>query len=90
MKLFKVKVLHGAPEDSHESIETYLIANTDDEVMYWIRENKCYGGWWDDDEPEEDYSYYLNNDYEKRISFKEWILLNKGDIDDDNGWDDAY
>lgn len=36
--LYKIKVLHGAPKDSHTSIETYLIAESDNEVYEFIDE----------------------------------------------------
>lgn len=42
-KLYKIKVLHGAPKDSYESIETYIIAENDEEVYNWLKK-KAY---WD-------------------------------------------
>ena len=88
-KLYKIKVLHGGPKDSHESIETYLIAENDLEVFNWIDQNKCYGYWGNQDlEEGEETGYYDKNDNE--ISMKEWILANKGDLSDENGWEDAY
>ena len=89
MKLYKIKVLHGGPKDSHESIETYLIADNDEQVLDWIDINKT-GGIWSSYEKylgAEDFKYYLDD---KPVTMKEWVFANKGDIDDENGWDNAY
>lgn len=88
-KLYKIKVLHGGPKDSHESIETYLIAENDEQVFSWINDNKCYGHWCEEEDPE-DHEYSLDDDYDNPISKKEWIMANKGDLKDENGWEDAY
>lgn len=92
-KLYRIKVLHGAPKDSHTSTETYLLAEDDEEVAYWIEQNKHHGNWftpYDGDEPR---MCYADDDYlddEDMITFKEWILKNKGDLEDEEGWEDAY
>ena len=90
MKLYKIKVLHAAPKDWHQSIETYLIAKNDEEVFNWIDENKAHHLWSEHEkwlEDDEESGYYLDD---KPCTMKEWVLVNKGDIDDDNGWEDAY
>ena len=87
-KLYKIKVLHGGPKSSHTSIETYLIANSDDQVMIWIDEtynNNCWK--------------YCEEDGKMRcqdeppynaITMRDYVLQNCGDLDDEDGWDDAY
>tara|TARA_R110000744_G_scaffold56820_1_gene119743 strand:+ start:8727 stop:9050 length:324 start_codon:yes stop_codon:yes gene_type:complete len=78
-------VLHGAPKDSHTSTQTYLVANDEEEVANWIDKEKKFGDWFDNDN-----DYYADDDYEKPITFREWVMLNKGDLDDEEGWEDAY
>ena len=89
MKLFRIIVLHGGPKSSHTSTEIYLAANSEDEVAGWIDKSHCNGFWFGtewDDEPRVRYDY----DIEKEISLRDFIIKNKGDIDDEEGWDDAY
>jgi hypothetical protein len=87
-RLFRIKVLHGAPKDSHTSTETYLVAENEQQVFDWINFKKNYGGWSNDtDEPR---ICHAHDDYEKEISFQEWIMLNRGDLEDESGWEDAY
>lgn len=86
--LFRVIVLHGAPKDSHTATETYLVAESEEEVFRWI-DKKNYGAWTEeyDDEPN---MRYADDDYEKEIPFREWIMQKRGDLEDEEGWEDAY
>lgn len=86
MKLYRIIVLHGAPKGSHTSTETYLAANCESDVFDWIA-NKTYGAWLDDDgeDPKTRYA-----DDGKEIPFRDWLMANKGDLTDEEGWDDAY
>ena len=88
--LYAVKVLHGAPGDSHTAIETYLVANSEEEVAEWINANKCYGDWFESEYDDEPRTRYADDDCTVEISFREWVLKNKGDLKDDEGWEDAY
>jgi hypothetical protein len=40
MKIYKIHVKHYAENDSHESIEAFLLANSDEEVYKWIDEKQ--------------------------------------------------
>ena len=88
MKLYRIIVLHGAPKDTHIATETYLIAEDDTQVAEWINKEKQYGGWFDN----EDLGYYLPGEggEEKEVSLREWVMANKGDLEDEAGWEDAY
>lgn len=86
--LYKIIVLHGAPKDTHTSIETFLVTKDDFQVMIWIDENK-YNGYWK----------YCGEDGEMRcqeespyneITMRDYVLQNCGDLKDDAGWEDAY
>lgn len=52
--LYRVTVTHYSPKNSHESIEAYLIANNNEEVITWIDANN-YGKWSDWDKYPDDY-----------------------------------
>ena len=81
-------MLHGGPKDSHASIETYLIANSDDQVMNWIDENKNYNYWKDCEEDGE--MRCQDEPPYNEITMREYVLQNCGDLDDEEGWGDAY
>ena len=34
--------------------------------------------------------YYINDDYDNPVSFKEWIMHEKGDLNDDDWSDDDF
>lgn len=87
--LFRVIVLHGAPRDSHTSTETYLVAKDEGEVFAWI-DKKAFGAWTEKDDEEEPNVRYANDDCETEIPFQEWVMMNRGDLEDEEGWDDAY
>ena len=88
--LYRIIVLHGAPKDSHTSTETYLVAENEAAVADWIQREKCYGLWLDDEEGEEPRTCYADENCEKEITFREWVMQNRGDLKDEEGWEDAY
>ena len=95
MKLYRIIVLHAAPKDQHKATETYLVAQDDESVAAWIEGDKFDGNWYtpsDGDEPPmRSIEVEGSNDYEsKEVTFKEFILAKKGDLEDEEGWDDAY
>lgn len=89
-KLYKIKVLHAAPKDRHESIQGYVLAKNDLEVAEYISETYNYGNWFGTKYDEEPETRYADENCEKEIPFKDWVLLNKGDFNDEEGWEDAY
>lgn len=97
MNLYKIQVAHYAPKDSHQSIEDYLLAETDEQVYKYIDENLNHGKWTDktkslDEEEENEFEIY--DDKYNVIgteTYKEKIIRLKGDIDDDEeDFSDAY
>lgn len=91
-KLYRITVLHGAPKSSHTSTETYLVAKDDETVCGWIDENKQFGMWFDEDDSEEGFEPKTRWDEEtdSDMSFREWVMKNQGDMNDEEGWEDAY
>jgi hypothetical protein len=85
VNLYRIIVLHGAPKDSHTSTETYLVAESEDAVMAWIDKTKNFDGW-----AESDSMRYADDSCEKEIPFKEWVMLKRGDLEDEEGWEDSY
>lgn len=83
MKLYKIIVLHGAPKSSHTSTEEYILRENDKEVFEYIRLNYTTFLW----ENSEDFETYEFEDYN---DFKKDIMENKGDLEHESGWDDAY
>jgi len=87
MNLYRIIVLHGAPKDSHKSTETYLAAENEGIVADWICENKEHGYWFGDaDDPK----VRRLEIQDKQVPFRDYVLINKGDLDDEEGWEDAY
>ena len=43
MDIYKIIVQHFSQKDSHESIETFLLAESDEAVYQWVDKEKCYG-----------------------------------------------
>lgn len=85
--LYKIKILHGAPKDSHESIETYLVAEDDKSVAKWIDREKNFGYW---KECTQDGVTRYDEDSDKEISLWDYVLKNRGDLQDEEGWEDSY
>jgi len=87
-QLFRIIVLHGAPKDSHTSTETYLIAADEEEVFMWVNEKKNFGGWTEEDD--DGIPTRWDDDAKAELSLPNWVKKNRGDLTDDEGWDDAY
>ncbi len=87
-QLFRIIVLHGAPKDSHTSTETYLVAKDDVEVFEWIDKHKNYGSWTNEDEGGTETRE--DEDAGEEVPFRDWVMKNHGDLEDQEGWDDAY
>lgn len=85
MKLYRIIVLHGGPKDSHTSTETYLVAKNDEEVFNYIDTKKNYNFW-----TESESKRYADDNDEETVTFREWVMLNHGDLEDEEGWEDAY
>ena len=88
--LFRIIVLHGAPRGRHEATETYLVVAGSDPagaVFEWIDSHKAYNAWTADDNDED---FFYGEDNETEIPFREWVILNRGDLQDERGWEDAY
>ena len=69
MRLHTIRVKHCAQRGSHTAVETYLLANDEEEVVSWLRDSTCLedwerdgdegevgptGEWWDDNPEEAD------------------------------------
>jgi hypothetical protein len=91
MKLYRIKTLHAAPKDIHHSIMGYVIAEDDKAVMKYIDENYCYDKWADAIKDEQTVTEYPDDDFDNpvEISYENWILKHKGDLEDDD-WSDAF
>lgn len=88
MSLYRIIVLHGAPKDSHTSTETYLRANDDREVSKWIEDTYFEGHWFTPYESDESPSTRYDEDSDSDVTFHEYILKNRGDLKDDEGWEE--
>lgn len=82
-KLYKIIVLYGAPKDSHTSTEEYIIAKDDKEVFEYIAKDKKKYEWWEDD-------FESGGQFDTFAEMKQEIMDNKGDLDSEEGWEDAY
>lgn len=89
MKLYQIIVLHGAPNDSHTSTETYLVAENEEQVFDWLAA-KTYGAWTEEPEEGEEPKMRYSEASKSEITFRQWIMEHRGDLEDDEGWEDAY
>lgn len=88
-KLFRILVLAAGPKNSHTSTETFLVANSEQDVFDWVAKNKAPWAW--SEAPEEGQRPNMRcTDDGKDIPFREWVMLKRGDLEDDEGWDEAY
>lgn len=83
--LYRIIVLHGGPKDSHTSTETYLIADNEEAVFAWI-DKKNFKVWSGRDEDD----LRTDEDTDTEVPFKDWVMKKRGDLDDEEGWEDAY
>lgn len=88
MNLYRIIVLHGAPKDSHTSTETYLVAENEEQVFNWL-DAKTGGAWTEEPEEGEEPRMRYSAD-ESEIPFRQWIMESRGDLEDEDGWEDAY
>ena len=91
--LYRIKVLHGGPKSSHTATETFLVAESDEQVANWIEKEKQHGHWWtpySPVDPEEEPETRYDSDADQDIPFYDYILKNRGDLEDEEGWSDAY
>lgn len=92
MNLYKILFAHSAPKDTKEGIETYLLAENDEEVYNYIDKEYNYECWRDQEEDHEIFTLYDEDC--NRIgteTFHEKIMRLKGEIEDeDYDYSDAY
>jgi len=81
MNLYKIIMTHAAPKGYEEAIKEYIIANTDQEVFDYLKNESGYT-YWDDVERDED-----TYGDEKTIDF---IFNNKGDSQVESKWHDLF
>lgn len=78
--LYKIKVRHSGPKDSHDAIEGYLVAESEEQVYEAINDHN-FGTWSDqanDDDPETEYC-----DREGKViqgGYKAWVMAWRGDL----------
>ena len=82
MKLYKIKQLHGAPKSNVTLIDRYILKENDEEVFNYIRDEM---NWycWSEDDFEEGY-------FETFDELKKSVMEEKGDLDSEDGWEDAH
>lgn len=83
-QLFQVLVLHAAPQDKHCSIQTYLVADSDEDVYEWIKSEPIEGVYvdWDEKERGGEVFEVRNDDFDLvgTESFKERIIRLRGEM----------
>lgn len=92
MKLFKIHVEHFSQKDSHESVETFLLAHDDEAVYYWIDKEKEFGCWSDRNHEDGKTDIY-NDDCEVigQETYKQKMIRICGEFyDEDLELDDLY
>lgn len=89
MNLYKVNILTGAPKNSWETIDCFLLAENDESIYEYIKIKQC----WDEDKEKEPMDIY-DEQYNiiGKETFKEHIIRLKGDYNDEDeiNWGDAY
>jgi len=91
-RIYKIQVRHAGPKSSHDSIELFLIADSEEEVYQWIDKEKNYGAWNEASE-EGEMCEILDSDYNVigEESYKDKMIRLGGDFnDEDADYDDAY
>lgn len=74
MKLFRIKVTHYAPKDSHTAIQEYVVANNDNEVFKYLA--KGYADW---EGIIENYQDHDIDEYDDALEIYNEIFENKCD-----------
>ena len=80
MNLYKIKFTHYAPKDSSSGIKEFIIAQNEEGVFNYIDKNHVYDSW---TEREDEWD---NEDQ----TYKEFILENKGDDEDESLFENLY
>ena len=80
MNLYKIEFTHYAPKDSSSGIKEYILANNDEEVFDYINKNYTWNGW---TEREDEWGNECQ-------TYKEFVLENKGDDEDESLFEDLY
>lgn len=80
MNLYEIVFTHYSQKDNQSGIKEYCISNSDEDIFAHINTKYAYDSWTDrEDEYEGEYSTY-----------KEFVLENKGDNNDENLFEDLY
>ncbi len=94
MKLYTVTLIHYSPGDDESGIDCFLIADNDEQVYDWLRDNRC-TGYKDQEEDSESYDIespdYPWNTIESGLTFQEKIIYYRGCANDpDTDYEDLY
>lgn len=82
MRLYKVRVLHGAPKDHHTATEEYFTAKTEEDAYEYVDKNHArWSYYYEDDE---------HGEWESKEQMNQELIENKGDLESEFGWEDAY
>jgi len=83
MSLYKIYVRHFSQKDSHESVECFLVAESDDEVYLWLDEKQY--GLWSDRNDEDGLIDIYDDDYNVigTESYKENMIRINGEFFDE-------
>jgi len=92
MDIYKIYVQHFSQKDSHESIETFLLASSVDSVYRWVDKEKQYGSFSDREEDCETFDIYDDKyDVIGTETFKEKMIRIGGEyFDEDLELHDLY
>ena len=78
MKLYKILELHGAPKDYVTFTDEFVLAESEEQVFEYLNKERC----WEE--------YFEEGEYSSWEEMKEELMINKGDLDSEEGWEDAY
>jgi len=92
MNLYRILFTHSGPKSNKSGIETYLLADNEDEVYDFVDKEYNYDGWEITEKDNEVLEIY-DDDYNVigTESFKEYIKRIRGEMNDENyDYSDAY
>jgi hypothetical protein len=94
MKLYTVTLIHRSPKDSESGIDCFLIANNEEQVYDWLRDNRC-TGYKDQEKGSESYDIESPvspwNTIRSGLTFQEKIIYYRGCANDpDTDYEDLY
>jgi hypothetical protein len=93
VRLYKIHVKHYSPKDSHEALQGFLVAESDEEVFYFVKTKLGYSTREELDEEftEEVTVYDESYNAVGTETVKQRIIRNKGEMfDSDTDVSDAY